>query len=149
MKRIALSDAILSRMCVSAGYIEDYRLPEEVVAAAKPVGRAPYRGAERKLSKPPKYAYKIFTLPYGPMAADGLIYAEWENEPLDYAAYDPKTASLWISFRGQQMHRWYWYQDVPPETWAKFKRLKKNAIVFFNKTIRPVHDYALVENPKQ
>lgn len=147
-----LESQVLARMAVTAGYIGDYvRLAETAAPAKKAAGKtvegvktAKQRGAEKKIAKPPKLAYKIFSTD-NPFSVDDLKYAEFQGKGIEHAAYDAKTASLWISFSGQELYRWYWYKDVPPAAWGKFRKLRVNAIVYFNKEIRPIYDYALIE----
>lgn len=145
-----LEDRILARMCVNAGYIGDYVDEASIeTAAGKPVStdsvkKGRQQGAEKRLTNPPKIAYKIFSTE-NPFDVEGLKYAEFKGKGIEHAAYDSKTTSLWISFSGQELHRWYWYQDVPIDVWNKFRRVSVNAIVFFNKEIRPIYDYALIE----
>lgn len=150
-KVMDIEGAVLARLAVVAGYIGDYISTEEAAAAKPAAGRtvegvktAKQRGAEKKIAKPPKLAFKIFSTD-NPFGVDGMKYAEFQGKGIEHAAYDPKTASLWISFNGQSLYRWYWYKDVPPATWDQFRRLRMNAIVYFNKEIRPIHDYALIE----
>jgi len=142
-----IESMIVARLCILAGFVEQDSFAEtaapKAVAKEKPK-HAPYRGAERKINKPPKMAMKIFSTD-NPFNVPGLKYAEFQGKGIEHAAYDEKTMSLWISFSGQELLRWYWYKDVLPEDWDKFRRLRMNAIVYFNKEIRPIHDYALVE----